>query len=607
MDNTAEKNPAKPTFREDLGWPTEDELLAPKYGFDNACDIREAVKLCRSKRYALSADEMGRHQAFRLGQELYALGLRQKTAHRLIRTHSKPKLSRSEITEAINNVWRAPANPPGAWSMAGRPDFDFDEDHAADPEDLSWMEGGGMGSWPYPLHYDVKQNNAALLREFCHSRPGMLVSAADGNLYSLRENGIWEEKTAQELAVEFRATDPTAEVDTPRVERIVRCAAVENYTPALPFEWITEPDNAPEPNDLALFENGMLDTATGTLLPHDGSLLATGTPAFKYEPGAKCPRWLQFLNETLDPSYHATVQEMLGYLLTPDTSAHAIFVLSGVTRSGKSTLMHVAESLVGPQHANSRTLNDLAGDFGLEGCGDSKLLSIPDASDAHITRRSTALERLKTISGGDVVSINRKGKGIVTQRIPARILMACNRMPKMLDESGALAARVVQFTFGHTVPESERDRDLGAKLEAEMPGIATWALKGLRRLRANGGKFTIGKKGAAAVRDLARAQSPALRFTDERLILTKNRDDFLPLEKLYEEYSMWADDEGLSFRERRNKTDLKDDLAAALGDQIAYVRRRWHDPFAAPQNIGTKRRGFTGLAIKPTYTDMDRE
>jgi len=599
------KNPTpRLTNRDTLHWPTADELLSPKYGWDNACDIRTAVKLCHSKEYALSDSAKGRHEAFRLGQELYRLGLRQKTAHRLIMKHNKPKLSRSDVTEAINNVWRAPANPPGSWSEAGRPDFDFDEDCADDPEDDSWMEGGGMGSWPYPLHYDTKQNSAALLREFCRSRPGKLVSAADGNLYSLRENGIWEEKTAQEIAVKFRGTDPTAELDTPRVERIVRCASVELFTPALPFEWITEPDTAPEPNNLALFENGVLDTATCTLLPHDGSLLATGTPAFAFSPEAHCSRWLQFLNETLHPSYHPTVQEMLGLLMVPDTSIHVIFLLSGVTRSGKSTLMHVAESLVGRDYTTSRTLNDLAGDFGLEGCGSAKLLAIPDASDAHITRRSTAVERLKTISGGDVVSVNRKGKEIVNQRIPARIMMACNRMPKMLDESGALAARVVQLTFGRAVPEGERDSDLGAKLETEMPGIANWALDGLRRLRANGGKFTIGAKGAAAVRNLAMAQSPALRFADERLVLTKNRDDFLPLDKLYEEYAMWADDEGLSFRERRNKTDLKEDLVAALGDQVAYARRRWQDPLEAPQKVRKQHRGFTGLTVKNIYSDM---
>lgn len=605
--NTPESTPRKQTFREALDWPTDEELLAPKYGWDNLCDVREAVKLCRSKKFALLRNEAGFKAAYDLGCETYRLGLRKKTALRLIMTHAKPKLSRAEVNEQIQNVWKFPANVPGAWSVAGRPDFDFDEDRKNDLEDDAWMEGGASGQWPTTIYYDAKQNSSVILADFLEHRPGKLISAADGALYSLGVNGIWCAVSEEEIAAEIRATDPDLKFDAGRIMRIVRSLSVDARVSAFPFEWIAEPDNAPEPRNLALFENGVLDTSTGALLPLDGSLLATGTPAFGFDPNAKCPRWLQFLNETLHPSYHPTVQEMLGLLMVPDTSIHVIFLLSGVTRSGKSTLMHVAESLVGRDHTVSRTLNDVAGEFGLDGCGSAKLLAIPDASDAHITRRSTAVERLKTISGGDVVSVNRKNKDIISQRIPARIMLACNRTVKLLDESGALAARVVQFTFGRTVPEGERDRDLGAKLEAELPGIANWALDGLRRLRANDGRFSIGKKGAAAVRNLAMAQSPALRFVDERLKLTQNREDFLPLDKLYEEYLMWVEEEGLSFRERRNKTDLKEDLTAALGDEIIYGRRRWHDPFSVPQKVALRYWGFTGLAIRTGYTVMSPE
>jgi phage/plasmid-associated DNA primase len=145
-------------------------------------------------------------------------------------------------------------------------------------------------------------------------------------------------------------------------------------------------------------------------------------------------------------------------------------------------------------------------------------------------------------------------------------------------------------------------------LEAELPGIANWALEGLRRLRANGGRFTIGKKGEAAARSLAESQSPALRFANERLIISENRDDFVPLDKVFEEYQSWVVEEGLSSRQQRNRHDIKDDLMAVFGGRrVAYVRRRWHDPFAAPQAIAPRHRGFTGLAIKSGYTDLSQQ
>jgi P4 family phage/plasmid primase-like protien len=597
----------RPTNRESLNWPTADELLQPRYGWDNECDVREAVKLCRSKQYSLIRNEAGFKAAYSLGHQLYNFGLREKTALRIIMTHAKPKLSRAEVKEQIQNVWKFPANQPGAWSLAGRPDFDFDEDHKNDLDDDSWMEGGASGQWPFPVDYDVKQNASVVLAAFLQHRPERLISAADDTLYSLGTSGIWREVTEEEIAAEFRATDPDLKFDAGRIMRIVRSLPVDARVLAKPFEWIVEPDNAPEPRNLALFENGVRDTATGTLLPHDGSLLATGTPAFKYMPEAECPAWMAFLGQTLDESFHATVQEMMGYLMVPDTSVHIIFVLNGVKRGGKSTTMRIAECLVGREHIVSRTLNDLAGDFGLEGTADAKLITVPDASDAEVSRRSAAVERLKTISGNDVVSINRKGKRIVEARIPARIMIACNRVPKLLDESGALASRMIQITFERSFLGKE-DRELFSKLEAELPGIANWALEGLRRLRANGGRFTIGKKGEAAARSLAESQSPALRFVKEHLVVSENRDDFVPLHKVFEEYETWALEEGLSSRERRNRNDLKDDLVAVFGGRrVAYVRRRWHDPFAAPQAIAPRYRGFTGLTIKSGYTDLSQQ
>jgi P4 family phage/plasmid primase-like protien len=580
MDDTSAEQGKRVTNRDALDWPTGDELLSPKHGWDNPCDVREAVKLCRSNQYKLIRKETGFKAAYRLGHDLFNFGLREKTALRLIMAHAKPKLSRAEVKEQIQNVWKFPANRPGMWSLAGRPDFDFDEDHKNDLEDDSWLEGGASGKWPYPVDYDVKQNASVVLATFLQHRPERLVSAADGTLYSLGANGIWREVSEDEIAAEFRATDPAFNFDAGRIMRIVRSLPVDARVPAKPFEWITEPENAPEPRNLALFENGVLDTATGTLLPLCGSLLATGTPAFEFLPDAQCPAWMAFLGQTLHESFHPTVQEMFGYLMVPDTSLHAIFVLNGVKRGGKSTTMRIAECLVGRPHVVSRTLNDLAGDFGLEGTTDSKLITVPDAADAEVSRRSAAVERLKTISGNDVVSINRKGKKIVEARIPARIMIACNRVPKLLDESGALASRMIQITFEHSFLGKE-DRDLFPKLEAELPGIANWALEGLRRLRANGGRFTIGKKGEAAARSLAESQSPALRFANERLIISENRDDFVPLDKVFEEYQSWVVEEGLSSRQQRNRHDIKDDLMAVFGGRrVAYVRRRWHDPAA---------------------------
>jgi hypothetical protein len=53
-----------------------------------------------------------------------------------------------------------------------------------------------------------------------------------------------------------------------------------------------------------------------------------------------------------------------------------------------------------------------------------------------------------------------------------------------------------------TFQNSFRDRmdtELRTRLAAELPGVALWALEGLRRLRANGMRFTVGERGRKAI------------------------------------------------------------------------------------------------------------
>src|SRR5262249_40603499 len=153
-----------------------------------------------------------------------------------------------------------------------------------------------------------------------------------------------------------------------------------------------------------------------------------------------CPLWEEKLDEWLHPSFIPTLQEFFGYALTCDTSAEVLLAMIGVTRGGKGTINDTLQNLVGPGAHCSRTLNDLAGDFGLQGTIDKRLLFIPDAHNAETNKRATVLERLKSIVGRDDVSVNRKHMAPLSIRVPLRIVVTANQLPKFLDESGALAA-----------------------------------------------------------------------------------------------------------------------------------------------------------------------
>jgi phage/plasmid-associated DNA primase len=452
--------------------------------------------------------------------------------------------------------------------------------------------------WPRPIQFDPKQHNAKLAEHFLSERPARLI-VSDGVIYTLEGRKIWRELPEAELAAEIRATDPTLILDTPRIFGIIAAIKLARFTKSRPFCWIDERADAPSPNDLILFRNGILDFASGTLWPHDGRYFATALPEFNHDPAATCPTWDRCVAEWLDSSFHDTLHEFMGYVMTPDTRYEKLLALIGARRGGKSTVLRVMTWLCGASHVISRTLNDLGGEFGLEGTLDAKLLIIPDAHDTDLSKRSVALDRIVSITGNDEVSVNRKKIKILSAKVPTRIAVAANRHPKFLDDSGALAARELVLIF-ETSFEGREDRELSDKLRGELPGIANRALEGLRRLRANGGKFTVGEKGKAAARELAESQSPALRFAITRLIVTGNPDDYMPLPIVFEAYEEWAMAESLGARERRNRDDFKTDLVAALLSKgVHHGRRRWHDPTKPKHKMAARVRGFFGFRMKP--------
>lgn len=277
--------------------------------------------------------------------------------------------------------------------------------------------------------------------------------------------------------------------------------------------------------------------------------------------------------------------------------------MMGAKRGGKGTITKVMQALVGKHHHASVTLNDLGSDFGLAGLMDKRAVFIPDAHDAK--HPAAAIERIKSITGNDELSVNRKNQAMLSVRIPAKIVLVANKHPKFLDESGALADRELVLIFESSFAKV-KDTELGNKLRAEWSGIANWALEGLQRLRANGNRFTVGERGRKAQQELAEAQSPALRFATECLVVTGDEADAVPLAVVYRAYEHWAiHEEGMSGREQRNKTDFKADLIAALGERgvrfDSKLARRWRDPRAkATHGKGVvMRRWFTGVKIKP--------
>jgi P4 family phage/plasmid primase-like protien len=266
--------------------------------------------------------------------------------------------------------------------------------------------------------------------------------------------------------------------------------------------WIESHPGQPDASDMISFRNGLLDVSTGVLHKPTMEFFTRNALDFDYDPRASCPRWMRFLHETWDTDeFPRGLQEMFGYVLLPDVSQQKIFMLQGVSGSGKSTILRVLRQLVGKRNHAETSANSLANDpFAFQHIVGKSLLTMSDLNLGSRADRASLRERLLSMVGQDEIEIRRKWLGTLVRPLDARIVIACNDIPDIPDDSGALLRRYFPITFERQC--THMDPKLGDVLTTELPGIMTWALEGLRRLRARGRFPTPGADQAVALRDI---------------------------------------------------------------------------------------------------------
>jgi putative DNA primase/helicase len=226
--------------------------------------------------------------------------------------------------------------------------------------------------------------------------------------------------------------------------------------------------------------------------------------------------WTKFLLSVWpqDGDSLSCLQEWMGNLLTLDTSQQKIGVFIGPPRSGRGTIMRVIRGLIGASNMVNPTFSGLASHFGAAGLIGKPVAVIGDARQSNRSDWAIALERLLMISGEDAIEIDRKNKPSWCGKLPTRLMLVSNELPRFADPSGALAARFLLFRFTESFLGRE-DRQLDGKLRAELPGILLWAIKGWKQLRDRG-HFVQPCKGQELVDQMRDLASPVGAFVRER-------------------------------------------------------------------------------------------
>lgn len=288
--------------------------------------------------------------------------------------------------------------------------------------------------------------------------------------------------------------------------------------------------------------NGLLDVETETLFPHSPLFFNQIAVPFNYEPPAQPPnRWLEFLEALWpgEPTAINALAEWFGYVISGRMDLHKILLMVGPTRGGKGVIARMLTTLVGRQNVAGPTLNSLGGEFGLAPLLGKTLAVI---SDARFVGRNggVVVERLLSISGEDTLTVNRKYREQWTGKLPCRLHVVSNELPRLGDASGAIVGRIVLLLLSRSWLGRE-DHELEVALQSELSGILNWSLDGLRRLTVeNGNVFSRTASADEAVVQMQDLASPVAAFVRERCI--KDAKAEIEVDTLFAAYKGWCAD-----------------------------------------------------------------
>jgi P4 family phage/plasmid primase-like protien len=318
----------------------------------------------------------------------------------------------------------------------------------------------------------------------------------DGKRWTL-EGGERLARTAWRDNLRDMLRDAAKETDPDRVKKLTEYArkrmtsAAEESTIKLAKALLHVNHKSLDADPYVLnLENGILDLRTMQLGPHDPAKLCTRLAPVLWEPGATCPAWLSFLNWAMCGRQDLIdyLQRFFGLCLSGDSSHEKLHVFFGDGSNGKTTVIMVAEGMLGDYAARapSKLLmkarheahpTEIA-DFA--GC---RMVTLAETEeDQQIDEQI-----LKLIASKDPTKARRMREDFWEFEPTHKSILLTNHKPRVLGQDRGAWRRLVLVPWEATIEDDRKDTQLPNRLkDTELPGILQWAAAGYLAVQRDG-------------------------------------------------------------------------------------------------------------------------
>lgn len=300
-------------------------------------------------------------------------------------------------------------------------------------------------------------------------------------------------------------------------------------------------------------KNGLFNINTWKLENHNPAVLTTIQLDVEYDStSTEMHNFNRFIKDLIkspegseDLEKKGVIQEYIGLTLSNISMMkkikQALFLISYVGNTGKSTLLRVVGSILGKEHIASIDLTELdyknsSSRFTLGGVNMKRLISCGDQSSAIIKDSS----RFKKLTGGDNLLFEEKGKQGSYETFNGGIIVAGNQIPTFADDSGEhVYKRMLTIPLQNKIVQ--KDSKLETRMLKEKSAIFNWFLEGLRRVRNNNYQLSECKAGGDLLKFHAMEFDSVKRFRYENYIETGNPKDLIRVSEFYQNYKIWCD------------------------------------------------------------------